>query len=234
MNVKILIVDDEESICEILKYNLQLDGYMVDTALSPEEALSYDLPSYSLFILDIMMGDVSGFELANQIRSMSETEHTPIIFCSALNGEDDTVMGLNLGADDYITKPFTVNEVKARVRAVLRRANVNIMMPGVTQMRQSDINFRTMRVDRNECQVYIGGRPVKLTKREYDLLVFFLTHRNRTYSREEILQGTWPEDVVVSTRTIDTNITRLRQKIEPYGANIVTRLGYGYGFKEVN
>lgn len=234
MNARILIVDDEESICEILKYNLQLDGYMVDTALSAEEALSYDLPSYSLFILDIMMDNVSGFDLANRLKNRPETENTPIIFCSALNGEDDTVMGLNLGADDYITKPFTVNEVKARVRAVLRRANNAQVLQGTAHLRQPDINFRTMRVDRNDRQVYINGKPIKLTRREYDLLLFFLTHRNRNYSREEILQAAWPEDVVVSERTIDTNITRLRQKIEPYGANIVTRLGYGYGFKEVN
>ena len=122
MRIKILVVDDEEALCDILKYNLELDGYEVDYALSGEEALTLDLPSYSLFILDIMMGEMSGFDLARRLKHNAETENTPVIFCSALDGTDDTVMGLNLGGDDYITKPFVVNEVLARVRAVLRRS----------------------------------------------------------------------------------------------------------------
>ena len=234
MRIKILIVDDEEPICEILKYNLELEGYEADYALSAEEAMNLDLSSYALFILDIMMDQVSGFDFAKQLRNNIKTENTPIIFCSALDGEDDTVMGLNIGGDDYITKPFVISEVLARVRAVLRRSQASQQYAyNVSQaLTEPDIVFKTLRIDRNEKACYLDGQPVALTKTEFEILLFFLTHRNRIYSREEIIREVWPDDVVVSTRTIDTNITRLRKKIDPYGNYIITRLGFGYGFKE--
>ena len=234
MRIRILIVDDEEPICEILKYNLELEGYEADYALSAEEAMNLDLPSYNLFILDIMMDKISGFDFAKQLRNNIKTENTPIIFCSALDGEDDTGMGLNLGGDDYITKPFVISEVLARVRAVLRRSNTTRKYEyNVSHaLTEPDIVFKTLRIDRNEKSCYLDGQPVSLTKTEFEILLFFLTHRNRIYSREEIINEVWPDDVVVSNRTIDTNITRLRKKIDPYGAYIITRLGFGYGFKE--
>ncbi len=234
MRIKILIVDDEEPICEILKYNLELEGYEADYALSAEEAMNLDLSSYALFILDIMMDQVSGFDFAKQLRNNIKTENTPIIFCSALDGEDDTVMGLNIGGDDYITKPFVISEVLARVRAVLRRSQASQQYAyNVSQaLTEPDIVFKTLRIDRNEKACYLAGQPVALTKTEFEILLFFLTHRNRIYSREEIIREVWPDDVVVSNRTIDTNITRLRKKIDPYGNYIITRLGFGYGFKE--
>lgn len=239
MRIKILIVDDEESICDILKYNLELDGYDVDYALSGEEALGFDLPSYSLFILDIMMDKISGFDFAKRLKNNVNTENIPIIFCSALNGEDDTVMGLNLGGDDYITKPFVIKEVLARVRAVLRRFHSTHLYPHTTvaqrqPIRTPDISYKTLRLDNDEKIGYLDNEPIKLTKTEYDILLFFLTHRNRVYSREEIIKEVWGNDVVVSNRTIDTNITRLRSKIQPYGKNINTRVGFGYGFKETD
>lgn len=234
MRIKILIVDDEEPICEILKYNLELEGYEADYALSAEEAMNLDLSSYALFILDIMMDQVSGFDFAKQLRNNIKTENTPIIFCSALDGDDDTVMGLNIGGDDYITKPFVISEVLARVRAVLRRSQASQQYAyNVSQaLTEPDIVFKTLRIDRNEKACYLDGQPVALTKTEFEILLFFLTHRNRIYSREEIIREVWPDDVVVSNRTIDTNITRLRKKIDPYGNYIITRLGFGYGFKE--
>lgn len=234
MRIKILIVDDEEPICEILKYNLELEGYEADYALSAEEAMNLDLSSYALFILDIMMDQVSGSDFAKQLRNNIKTENTPIIFCSALDGEDDTVMGLNIGGDDYITKPFVISEVLARVRAVLRRSQASQQYAyNVSQaLTEPDIVFKTLRIDRNEKACYLDGQPVALTKTEFEILLFFLTHRNRIYSREEIIREVWPDDVVVSNRTIDTNITRLRKKIDPYGNYIITRLGFGYGFKE--
>lgn len=234
MRIKILIVDDEEPICEILKYNLELEGYEADYALSAEEAMELDLSSYTLFILDIMMDKISGFDFAKQLRNNSKTENIPIIFCSALDGEDDTVMGLNIGGDDYITKPFVISEVLARVRAVLRRSHASQQYAyNVSQsITEPDIVFKTLRIDRNEKACYLDGQPVSLTKTEFEILMFFLTHRSRIYSREEIIREVWPDDVVVSNRTIDTNITRLRKKIGPYGNNIITRLGFGYGFKE--
>ena len=234
MRIKILIVDDEESMCEILKYNLEKDGYAVDYALSGTEALSLDLSSYSLFILDIMMDNISGFDFAKRLKNNSSTENKPIIFCSALNGEEDTVMGLNIGGDDYITKPFTVGEVLARVRAVLRRSRISEQLAynRSQAMHEPDITFRNLRIDRNEKVCYLNAAPVGLTKTEFEILLFFLTHRNRIYSREEIINHVWPSDVVVTNRTIDTNITRLRKKLGEYGSNIITRLGFGYGFKE--
>lgn len=234
MRIKILVVDDEESMCEILKYNLEKDGYEVDYALGGEEALTMDLPSYSLFILDIMMDNISGFDLAKRLKNNTATENKPIIFCSALNDEEDTVMGLNIGADDYITKPFNVSEVLARVRAVLRRSHISdqILYNRSQSGHEPDIAFKTLRVDRNEKISYLNGEPLDLTKTEFEILLFFMTHRNRIYSRQEIIKSVWPDDVVVTNRTIDTNIARLRKKLGEYGNNIITRLGFGYGFKE--
>ena len=233
MNAKILVIDDEEALCEILKLNLEKAGYDVDCAYSAEEALEMDLKPYQLMIVDIMMESLSGFDFAKRIRNNPETEFTPIIFCSALNGEDDTVMGLNIGADDYITKPFVISEVLARVRAVLRRVQM-VSKPEVAKENNyvDDVIFNGLRIDRNEKLGYLNGEELNLTRTEYDILLFFLTHRNRIYSREELISKIWDSNVVVTIRTIDTNIARLRKKIGEYGNNIITRLGFGYGFKE--
>ncbi|MDE6264131.1 MAG: response regulator transcription factor [Paramuribaculum sp.] len=234
MRTKILVIDDEEALCEILKFNLEKEGYEVDCCYSAEEALSLDLSEYSLMIVDIMMERLSGFDFANRVRTNSAIEHIPFIFCSALSGEDDTVMGLDIGADDYITKPFVISEVLARVRAVLRRSNPKRnSQPALPDAEyEPDITFENLRIDRNEKLCYLNGNEVNLTKTEFDILLFLLTHRNRIYSREEIIKVVWDSDVVVTNRTIDTNIARLRKKIGTYGNNIVTRLGFGYGFKE--
>ena len=234
MNIRLLVIDDEESLCEILKFNLEKEGYEVDTAYSAEEALTMDLKAYDLFIVDIMMERLSGFDFAKRLRNNSATEEVPIIFCSALNGEDDTVMGLNIGADDYITKPFSVSEMLARVNAVLRRVR---MAKKASQAETESIyepagSYKGLRIDPNEKICYLDGEKVPLTKTELEILFFFLTHPNRIYSREEIIRHVWADDVVVTNRTIDTNITRLRKKIGTYGNNIETRLGFGYGFKE--
>lgn len=234
MRNKILVIDDEEALCEILKFNLEKEGYEVDCAYSAEMALEMNLEPYALFIVDIMMGHLSGFDFAKRVTNMTETENTPIIFCSVLNGEDDTVKGLNIGADDYITKPFVVSEVLARVRAVLRRSNKSKqwISDESNNIYEPDIIFQTLRIDRNDKLGFLDGQDMGLTRTEFDILLFFLTHRNRIYSREEIIHQVWDSDVVVTNRTIDTNIARLRKKIGPYGNNIVTRLGFGYGFKE--
>lgn len=234
MQAKILLIDDEESVCEILKYNLEKEGYEVDAAYSAEEALELELKQYDLFLVDIMMGDMSGFDFAKRIRNVSATQNTPIIFCSALNEEDEKVMGLNIGADDYVTKPFSIGEVLARVRAVLRRAasQVQATYNLAENDYEHDLTFKTLRIDRNEKISYMDGEPLPLTRTEFEILEFFLTHRNRIYSRQEIISNVWGGDVVVTNRTIDTNITRLRKKLGEYSNNIVTRQGFGYGFKE--
>lgn len=237
MNAKILVIDDEESLCEILKFNLEKEGYEVDTAYSAEEALDMDLRPYSLFIVDIMMDHLSGFDFAKRVRNVTETENTPILFCSAMSDEDCVVMGLNIGGADYVTKPFVIGEVLARVRALLRRSARQAAVAAeadVQEKLESDIVFRGLRIDRNDKTVHLDGEEIQLTRKEYDLLLYFLTHRNRIYSRAEIIEKVWGDDVVVSDRTIDTNITRLRGKIGEYSNNIVTRQGFGYGFKETN
>jgi two-component system phosphate regulon response regulator PhoB len=235
MQVKILVIDDEESICEILRYNLEKEGYEVDTALSAEEALTYDLPSYSLFLVDIMMDKVSGFDFARKLKNNFELENKPIIFCTALTDEDDTVIGLNLGADDYITKPFSIPVVLARVRAVMRRCNISdhIAANRSKARYEDDIVFKGLRLNRNEKNCYVDGIPQQLSKTEFDLLLYFMEHRNKIYSRQEIIRAVWSSGVVVSNRTVDTSLTRLRKKLGAYGKHIETRIGFGYGFKEI-
>lgn len=249
MRSKILVIDDEEALCEILKFNLEKEGYDVDMALSAEEALEMDLKKYDLFIVDIMMDKLSGFDFAKMVGDMPEIEETPIIFCSALVGEDDKVMGLNMGGDDYITKPFNISEVLARVRAVLRRSAITSMARQQNQATNAstltsapepeendndlepDLVYKGLRLDRNSKECTIDGERIDLTKTEYDLLHFFLTHRGRVYSRAEIINNVWSA-TVVSDRTIDANLTRLRRKMGQYGACIETRTGFGYAFKE--
>lgn len=247
MQTKILVIDDEESICEILRFNLEREGYEVDCAYSAEEALRMDLTPYQLFIVDIMMDKMTGFDFARRIKNNPALEKKPIIFCSALDGENETVMGLNIGADDYITKPFKISVVIAHVRAVLRRAAANNPQPQVIVQHDTpartpetasqshhepDIVFRTLRINQDEKTCYLNGQPVKLTKTEFDLLLFFLNHRNKIYSRDDIIKNVWGTDIVVTKRAIDTNLARLRKKIGSYEANIVTRNGFGYGFQE--
>lgn len=235
MNVKILLIDDEEPICEILKYNLEKEGYEVDCAYSAEEALDLDLRQYSLCLVDIMMERLSGYDFAKAVRKNPETANLPLIFCSALNGEDDTVMGLNIGGDDYITKPFVISEVIARVRAVLRRymaMNMAKEKSKETEQPAKTVSFEGISVDLDDKVCTLDGEDLNLTKTELELITFFLQHRNRIYSRDEIIKKIWPDDVIVTTRAIDTNIARLRKKLGRYGNNIVTRMGFGYGFKE--
>lgn len=235
MSTKILVIDDEEALCEILKFNLEKEGYEVDCAYSAEEALAMDLKDYSLFMVDIMMDKLSGYDFAKAIRNEEATQNAPILFCSALSGEDFVVKGLNIGADDYVTKPFVIGEVLARVRAVLRRAGTarnNDVVAGKDSIYESDITFHDLCIDRNDKVCTLNGERLQLTRTEFDILLFFLTHQNRIYSRKEIIQKVWGDDVVVTERTIDTNITRLRKKLGSYDKYIVTRQGFGYGFKE--
>lgn len=239
MSYRILVIDDEEPLCDILKYNLEKEGFVVDCAYSAVEALERDLTQYDLFIVDIMMERLSGYDFVRRLRSTMGVEKLPVIFCSALGDEDDKVTGLNLGGDDYITKPFVISEVLARVRAVLRRSQA-VLRPRASQAKAQqekhdflpDVEFKGIRIDQNEKACYIEGVEVPLTRTEFDLLLFFLTNRNRIYSREEIIRRVWPDDVFVSQRAIDTNLTRLRKKLGTYGNNIITRQGFGYGFKE--
>lgn len=227
---RILVVDDEESLCEILKFNLEHEGYEVVTAQSAEEVLSMDIGGYDLMILDIMMGELSGFGLARILRKRPETETTPIIFCSALDSEADKIKGLDIGADDYISKPFSVAEVMARVRSVLRRSKRSAAAETATADDEMLV-YETLVVNNRNKSCMLNGEEVALTRKEFDILVLLLSNRGTILSREQIMKRVWSEEVVVLDRTIDVNITRLRKKLGVYGNNIVTRTGYGYGFK---
>ena len=228
---RILIVDDEETLCEVLKLNLENEGYDVDIAFSAEQALTLDLKSYSLILLDIMMGEISGIKMAKMMKADVTTADVPIIFCTARDSEDDMIMGLNIGADDYIMKPYTVRNVIARVKSVLRRTSghkgnvTTTEKPNILQVEglQLDMEFKRCLVD---------GAEVKLARKEFELLAYLISHRGKILSREQILSRVWSDEVVVLDRTIDVNITRLRSKIGTYGSYIVTRSGFGYGFRD--
>ncbi len=225
-NYRILVVDDEEDLCEILKFNLENEGYEVDTANSAEEALQMDISRYDLLLLDVMMGEISGFKMARMLKQDKKTAQIPIIFITAKDTENDTVTGFNLGADDYISKPFSLREVAARVKAVLRRSAT----PEAERMPEQLV-YKSLVLDIVKKKVCINGEEAPLTKKEFEILLLLLQNKGRVFSREDILNKVWSDEVYVLDRTIDVNITRLRKKIGDYGKCIVTRLGYGYCFE---
>lgn len=220
----LLVVDDEEDLCEILQFNLEAEGYNVDTAYSAEEALTLDLTQYDLLLLDVMMGKISGFKMASMLREKSETADLPIIFLTAKDTENDMLTGFNLGADDYIPKPFSIRQVLARVKAVLRRSKES-------KGEKNILTYKTLKLDIEQIKVYIDGDEIALTKKEFEILRLFLENINHVFTRDEFLTKIWKDEVYVLDRTIDVNITRLRKKIGEYGKNIVTRLGFGYCFE---
>ena len=228
---RILIVDDEETLCEVLKINLENEGYDVDIALSAEEALTYNLQDYSLILLDIMMGEISGIKMARLIKADVTTADIPIIFCTARDTEDDMVMGLNIGADDYIMKPYTIRNVIARVKSVLRRTSSHKFAAKPTE-KPNVLQIEGLKLDLEFKRCTVDGEEVKLARKEFELLVYLVLHRGKICSREQILSRVWSDEVVVLDRTIDVNITRLRSKIGVYGSYIVTRSGFGYGFRD--
>jgi len=221
---RILVVDDEEDLCEILQFNLETEGYSVDVAYSAEEALKKDISGYNLLLLDVMMGEISGFKLARIIRSNPKTTTTPIVFLSAKDTENDRLTAFNVGADDYITKPFSLREMAARIHAIISRVEQ-------TESVQPLLLFDKLKIDLSKKQVSIEEQEIQFTKKEIELLKLFMENKNRLFSREELLKRIWPDESFVLARTIDVNITRIRKKIGPYEKNIVTKLGLGYYFE---
>lgn len=224
-NHRILVVDDEQDLCEILKFNLETEGYEVETAGSAEEALTLDLTSFDLLLLDVMMGEMSGFALARKLKSEESTKDIPIIFLTARDTENDTVTGFNLGADDYISKPFSIREVLVRVRDVLRRT-----ADSQGQSQPSVLKYQGLELNLDNKTVSIDGEQVPFTKTEFELLRTLLEEKGRVFSRQELINRIWPQDVLVLDRTVDVNITRLRKKIGRFSKCIITRLGFGYFF----
>lgn len=226
-DINILAVDDEQDLCEILKFNLEAEGYHVDTANSAEEALELDIEKYDLLILDVMMGEMSGFAMAKKLKEDPSTADIPIIFLTARDTENDTVTGFNVGGDDYVSKPFSVRELTARVKSLLKR----------TASRQPEkhvetLSYQGLEMNLDSKTVKVDGEEVPFTKTEFELLSLLLGERGKVFSRQRMIELAWPQDVLVSDRTVDVNITRLRRKIGPYSKNIVTRLGFGYYFYE--
>lgn len=221
---KILVVDDEQSICELMKINLEIAGYDVDIAYSAEDALRLNLEEYALMVFDIMMGNISGLQLVSMVRQMPKIANVPIIVCTALSEERPLVEGFSRGADDYIKKPFSMKEFVLMVKSLLRRTSKTI--------NNSNVSYKSLTLDNSSKLCYIDGKEVALTKKEFDILYLLISNPGKVFSREEILQTIWEKNVYVVDRTIDVNINRLRKKLGEYESNIVTRQGYGYGFKE--
>lgn len=229
MNARILVIEDDETLCEALRFNLEAEGYDVDIAHSAEEALTLDLPSYRLFLLDIMMGEISGIQLAGIIRSNPATRSIPLIFCTAKDTEDDMIKGFEIGADDYIAKPYTLRNVLARVKAVLRRSEGHA---GKQTRGSAEIVYKGLKIDSDRKICTVDGQDIKLPKKEFEILMKLMSDRGRIFSREELLRDIWSGEVIVLDRVVDVNITRIRQKIGNYAKNIISRSGYGYGFVE--
>lgn len=219
---KILVVDDEEDLLEILGFNLRTEGYEVETATSAEKALEMELTDFDLILLDVMMGGMSGFQMAYKLKEDPKTEKIPIIFLTAKDSEEDTVTGLSLGADDYISKPFSIREVLLRVAAVLHRTSEDS---------PSRLSYKGLVLNMDNKTVTVDGKDVPFTKTEFGILALLIGSKGRLFSREQIISSIWPQDVLVLDRTVDVNITRLRKKIGPYADHIVTRSGFGYYFE---
>ena len=222
---KLLIVDDEEDLCEILQFNLEGEGFDTDVAYSAEDALKKDIKSFNLIILDVMMGQMSGFKLAEKIRKEKNLS-IPIIFVTAKNTENDLLTGFNLGGDDYITKPFSVKEVIVRVKAIIKRT---IKQDTISQ---SSIFEDDMELNFEKRSLQIKNKEVQLTKKEFEILALLLKSKGRIFSREEIFNNVWDDSTIVTDRTIDVHITRLRKKLGKYGKNIKSKPGFGYTFEK--
>jgi len=220
---KILVVDDERDLCEILQFNLSSEGFEIEVAYSGEEALAKSIERFDLLLLDVMMGGMSGFQLADKIRKELGLS-VPIIFLTARETENDMLTGFNVGGDDYLSKPFSIKELVARIKAVLRRGKNVEAKPKI-------ITIDTMELDLNRKSVTIGDENILLTRKEFEILNMLISHKGKYLSRQEILDRIWADDVIVTERNVDVNIARLRKKIGDYGSCIKGRSGYGYCFE---
>jgi two-component system, OmpR family, alkaline phosphatase synthesis response regulator PhoP len=221
---RILIVDDEEDLCEILQYNLSSEGYQTEIAHSAEEALKRQLGNFDLVLLDVMMGPMSGFKFADKLRKELNID-VPVIFLTAKDTENDILTGFSLGADDYISKPFSVNELTARVKAVLKRSYIEKVES------KSILQFNGIDLDTVRKRLIINDERVELTKKEYEILRTLLENQGKVFSREDLLMRIWGQDVIVTERTVDVNITRLRTKLGQFGSCLKNKTGYGYFFE---
>ena len=221
---RIIVVDDEPDICDILRFNLNAEGYETDVAYSAEEAQKCELGKYDLVLLDIMMPGASGYDFADMLRKSEDTAGVPVIVISAKDAEEDLLKGFEAGADDYVTKPFSVREVLARVKAVLGRTGSG------AKKNNPLVGYKGLVIDTLKKHVVVDGMPVGMTKTEYELLRLLLENQGHVFSRQDVLEKVWPKNVIVTDRTVDVNITRIRKKIGRYSSNIISKQGYGYLF----
>lgn len=227
-NISLLIVDDEPDIREILQFNLQNEGYDIDLAESAEEAAKMLKPEHKLILLDVMMGGMSGFKFADLLRK--ENNNTPIIFLTAKNTENDMLTGFSIGGDDYISKPFSVKEVIARVKSVLKRTAEK----DKNKKQNNILNVDKLKIDFDTKTVSVDNNTIELTKTEFNILILLVENQGRLFSRSDILDKAWKDDGIVLERTVDVHIARLRKKIGAYGDYIINRTGYGYTFNMQN
>jgi len=223
---KILIVDDDRNICEILEFNLSNEGYQVECAYSAEEALKKLTPHYAIILLDVMMGGMSGYKMAEKLRK--ENNLTPIVFLTAKDTENDMLTGFSVGGDDYISKPFSIKEVIARVKAILKRAKSTEIKEHFIHTGQ--IVFNNIIIDLEAKELIIDEKRIVLTKTEFELLTLLAKNPDKILSRDDIIEIIWHETPFITERTVDVHITRLRKKMGKYASIIVNRSGYGYKF----
>lgn len=223
---RILIVDDEEDIRDILHFNLENEGYEIDQAESAEEALNILNDKHDLILLDVMMGGMSGFKLAQLLRKSGNL--VPIVFLTAKNTENDLLSGFSIGGDDYISKPFSVKEVIARVKTILKRASFSKEEKNESR----NIVVEGLLIDLEKKMVEVDGISVELTHKEFNILVLLVQNPGKIYTRADILDKAWSDNSIVLDRTVDVHITRLRKKIGDYGKYIISRTGYGYSFSQ--
>jgi len=220
---KILVVDDENDICEILSFNLANEGYEVDTTSSAEEAVKKLSPEHDLILLDVMMGGMSGFHLAEKLRK--EGNNIPIIFLTAKDTENDMLTGFSVGADDYISKPFSLKEVSARVKAVLKRTPEDI-----SDFKEKVLVIDDLTIDTSAKEAKIGETTLPLTKTEFEILFLLATNPSRVFSRSQMINAIWTDTPYITERTVDVHITRLRKKLGNKAYYISNRAGFGYKF----
>lgn len=226
MSSKILIVDDDVDICEILEFNLANEGFDVSTSHSAEAALECLDDSVDLILLDVMMFGMSGYKMAEKLKK--EGRIFPIIFLTAKNSENEMLTGFSVGADDYIAKPFSIKEVIARIKAVLKRSN---KPKSETKEEQSlGLCFNGLRIDTETKELYIEEQLVSLTRTEYNILLLLAQYQEKIFSRDDIIDRVWKDTPYVTERTVDVHITRLRKKLGDYAHCIINRSGYGYKF----
>lgn len=229
MDRKILIVDDEVDIREILQFNLENAGFNVECAASAEDALEMLTPDFALILLDVMMHGMSGFEMAQVLRQ-EKNNQTPIIFLTAKDTQDDLLTGFSAGADDYIPKPFSIQEVIARVTAVLRRSVV--AERPVAQ--QSLLKVGKVEIDQQRKAVIVDGQSVQFSKKEFEILNLLASNQGSIFSREDLINELWKDAPYVLDRTVDVHIARIRSKLGVCKAYLINRSGYGYTFNPID